>query len=433
MIKRVLIGFLILVALVLAVGIFGSYAYESVGDERIPAVDVEIFGTSLKPVSCDWQAAVFKGLVYKELLSDNKGAEVDLGEISGAAAMLSVSEGYEAGYELYRDDVLSSSGKASDWNEGLYSEPGSYRLLINLEKQKEKYSDYGSFVFLVDFTTPVPEPDFVTGSTSLTQGEVFVMELLNVPDDIKPTAKTDLGLSVFTPKGNGEWFAAVPIGNTRAAGKYEVAVNAGKFDWTAEVSVKPYAFESQNLIIDTTNPNISEANSPEAYQQYREKIPPLFDTYDDKIYWSGTFMQPVQGRISTKFGSIRYTNGNWSNPRYHWGVDIAADKGTPVVAPGAGRVVFAEYLLNTGNTVVIEHGGGLKSYFFHMNALYVKEGDMVHKGDHIGDVGSTGYSTGPHLHFEMRIGNQAINPLMLCEASSSLYDLDDASEASPEN
>jgi murein DD-endopeptidase MepM/ murein hydrolase activator NlpD len=269
---------------------------------------------------------------------------------------------------------------------------------------------------------PVPEPEFFTSELSLVQGEVFVMKLTNVPLDIKPVATTELGLSVFTPAGDGEWFAAIPIGNTRQPGIYKISAGAGAFEWETQVLVNAYDFDTQNLIVDTSNPTIVEANSPEAYQQYREKIPPLFETYDEQTYWEGTFVRPVsEGRISTSFGAIRYTNSNWSNPRHHWGIDIAADTGTLVIAPNHGRVVLAEYLLNTGNTAVIEHGGGLKSYYYHMDSLAISLGDMVQKWGPIGTVGSTGYSTGPHLHFEMRIGNQAVNPLMLFENSASLY------------
>jgi murein DD-endopeptidase MepM/ murein hydrolase activator NlpD len=102
-------------------------------------------------------------------------------------------------------------------------------------------------------------------------------------------------------------------------------------------------------------------------------------------------------------------------------MDIAAPEGTPVFAPNNGRVVMAERLLNTGNTIVIEHGGGLKSYYFHLSRIDVTPEDRVEKGALIGAVGSTGYSTGPHLHYEMRIGNRPINPSMLFEADAGLY------------
>ena len=425
--KKVFIVFLALVLLLAAAGAAGKLIYNSVDESKIPDVSVSVFGAALEPVKCDWHEAVFKGLAYKEFSIEDNSAALDVGELADVAAQPGAPEGYDASYELFLDDELISTGDVDQFGSELYGNPGSYKLLIYLEKPYVNHKTYGSFSFSVDFTVPPPDPELVTGRLSLSQGEIFVMELTNVPRDTFPAAVTDLGMAVFTPKGEGEWFAAIPVGNTRAPGTYKVKVSAGEraeHVWAIEVSVKAYSFDTQNLIIDTSNPVISEANSPEAYAQYRAKIPPLFDTYDSELYWEGTFIPPVSGRISTEFGSIRYTNSNWASPRYHWGVDIATDRGTPVKAPNNGRVVFAEYLLNTGNTVVIEHGGGFKSYYFHMDSLNVNAGDMVQKGDQIGTVGSTGYSTGPHLHFETRIGDQAVNPLMLYDSSASLYDID---------
>ena len=79
----------------------------------------------------------------------------------------------------------------------------------------------------------------------------------------------------------------------------------------------------------------------------------------------------------------------------------------------------------TGNTVIIEHGGGLKTYYLHMSEIDCEEGQIVEKGDIIGLVGSTGYSTGAHLHFEVRIGSYAVNPWRLFDGSSTIYQWED--------
>ncbi|MCL1810454.1 MAG: M23 family metallopeptidase [Clostridiales bacterium] len=419
--KKMLAIFASFVLLLLAAGLFVGYLYDSAGHENVPDVSVLAVGTVLSPDSYEWNVAVLGGLIYKEFSPEREHSAKYFGEKRGAYTEIVVPEGYDAGFELERDGEPVSSGEIGQWHEGLCDKPGEYYLSVRIEKPKEKRKSYGYFEFYAKFTVPLPDPEFFTGRTSLSQGEIFVMKLENIPVGVKPVARTDLGLSVFLPEGDGEWFAAVPVGNTRRPGKYAVEAAAGDFEWKAEVSVTAYDFDTQNLIIDTSSPQVTEASSAKAYQQYREKIPPLYNAYDDEMYWEGTFAWPVNGRISTEFGSIRYTNSNWSNPRYHWGVDIAAEAGTPVKAPNGGRVVFAEYLLNTGNTVVIEHGGGFKSFFFHMDSLHATKGETVRKGDLVGVVGSTGYSTGPHLHYEVRIGNQAVNPVMLFDKTASLY------------
>ncbi|MEG1049959.1 MAG: M23 family metallopeptidase, partial [Oscillospiraceae bacterium] len=157
----------------------------------------------------------------------------------------------------------------------------------------------------------------------------------------------------------------------------------------------------------------STVNSAAANQEYREKIHPLYHTRSEEKYWSGAFIKPVQEtRITSTFGQKRFVN-NSKNPERHSGIDYAAPKGTEIFAPAAGKVEFAGFLQLSGNTIVLEHGLGLKSYFFHMNDVFVAAGDMVAQGDKIGEVGTTGYSTGPHLHYQVSIENQPVNPEFL--------------------
>ena len=268
--------------------------------------------------------------------------------------------------------------------------------------------------------TPLP-PVLLTGKTELQQGDILSLRLLNVREGVKPEAETDLGMSVFTPTGSGEWYAVFPVSNTREPGGYTVSIQAGEITFTVSVTVLEFDFDRQNLVINTSSPAIIEATSPEAYQQFNDKIPPIYEIFDETRYWKGSFERPAAGRITTNFGEIRITNSDPSTARTHNGMDIAAPLGTPVFAPNAGRVVFAESMLNPGNTVIIEHGGGLKSVYYHMHSIDVSVDDMVETGTQIGTIGSTGYSTGPHLHYEIRIGNQAVSPQMLLDQNAGLY------------
>ena len=119
----------------------------------------------------------------------------------------------------------------------------------------------------------------------------------------------------------------------------------------------------------------------------------------------------------------RYVNGG-ATPERHGGVDIAAALGTPVQCPADGLVEYAGFLQLSGNTIVIEHGGGLKSYFYHMDSLDVATGDRVEKGRLLGAVGTTGYSTGPHLHYEVKIGRESVSPWPLFDGSSAIFAAD---------
>jgi murein DD-endopeptidase MepM/ murein hydrolase activator NlpD len=118
---------------------------------------------------------------------------------------------------------------------------------------------------------------------------------------------------------------------------------------------------------------------------------------------------PVEGKLTTDFAEIRYVNDELSSSR-HSGIDLAAPRGTDIKAPNNGKVTLAmNGLLSTGNTLVIDHGMGLFTSYYHLDSISVKEGDVVEKGSIVGKVGSTGFSTGPHLHYAVSIYNTYVN------------------------
>ena len=125
---------------------------------------------------------------------------------------------------------------------------------------------------------------------------------------------------------------------------------------------------------------------------------------------------PVQGRKSSPFGLQRYFNNEARKP--HSGLDLAAPQGTPVLAPASGVVVeVGDYFFN-GNTVFIDHGQGLLTMYCHLSEITVKPGQYLHTGEMLGRVGMTGRSTGPHLHWGVRLNNTWIDPEWLLEKSA---------------
>lgn len=129
--------------------------------------------------------------------------------------------------------------------------------------------------------------------------------------------------------------------------------------------------------------------------------------------WRQDFMWPVTGRISGLFGSQRIYKGEPG--AYHSGVDVARPTGTPIIAPADGVVTLAaqQPFMLEGKLLMLDHGMGLNSAFLHLSRIDVKVGDVVRRGQTIGAIGTTGRSTGPHLHWGMKWGQARIDPLLI--------------------
>jgi murein DD-endopeptidase MepM/ murein hydrolase activator NlpD len=112
---------------------------------------------------------------------------------------------------------------------------------------------------------------------------------------------------------------------------------------------------------------------------------------------------PVSGPVTSPYGP------RWGT--YHRGIDIGVGMGTPIAAAGSGTVFFSGEMSGYGNVVLIDHGNGMVTLYAHQSQLIATTGQYVSRGTTIGLVGSTGHSTGPHLHFEVRVGGNAVDPM----------------------
>ncbi len=153
---------------------------------------------------------------------------------------------------------------------------------------------------------------------------------------------------------------------------------------------------------------------PEVLEQVKADQAAVARTWasgDPQRRWRGPFLQPVEGQPSDNFGVRRVFNGEPRAP--HNGVDFGAPTGAPVVAPADARVALAGDLYFSGGTIILDHGAELFTTYFHLSRLDVVVGDLVRPGQAIGAVGSTGRSTGAHLHWGTRLNGARVNPLDL--------------------
>lgn len=182
---------------------------------------------------------------------------------------------------------------------------------------------------------------------------------------------------------------------------------------TITVTARDWPIEYVNGVpAKTVNPPSQIA---ERIRREQAQVSAARERDDPRPDFAQTFVWPVKGRISGRFGNARVYNGKPGGSG-HSGMDIAAAAGTPVKAPAAGVVSFAAPALYlTGGTLLLDHGFGVSSNFLHLSRLDVKVGDRVEQGQVIGAVGATGRATGPHLHWGMNWFDVRIDPLLVLE------------------
>ena len=202
----------------------------------------------------------------------------------------------------------------------------------------------------------------------------------------------------------------------REAGPYRLALRgldaAGHpftFAYSIRVAAGHFAVEPLRVDPGFVEPPASVAERIEAESA---RVARVWKTGDRERRWTGPFGLPLEKTAARdNFGARRILNGQKRAP--HNGVDFSAPVGTPVEAPAPGRVALAEDLYFSGGTVILDHGGGLFTSYFHLSKIDVAEGDVVEPGRRLGAVGATGRVTGPHLHWSARLAGARINPLSL--------------------
>lgn len=218
---------------------------------------------------------------------------------------------------------------------------------------------------------------------------------------------------------DGTRLGLMPVPAAQAAGKFEIQFAGGeRFSPLSLVArVLPTHFPSQNV---TLSPQIEALHSTP--EEMRELIA-FKQGVSDVRYWQESFVAPVAGCVTSPFGVKRRHNGKPTG-EYHGGVDQRASDGEAIRAFAAGSVKFAHPFQVLGGAVGLDHGQGLETMYLHMSRIAVSEGEHVERGQVIGFAGSTGRSTGPHLHWVLYVNGVQVNAaqwvkLALCSAAPS--------------
>jgi murein DD-endopeptidase MepM/ murein hydrolase activator NlpD len=259
---------------------------------------------------------------------------------------------------------------------------------------------------------------------SLQPGEVVLLKLdSELPLTSAEARFLDRTFPLFEERPD-RWFGLVGIDLEAKPGRAALRVvgqgSGATVQNTVTLIVQPKDFPVRRLQVEDRY----VSPPPEVQARIEEEarlVASIFARQEPQRWWEGSFLKPVPGPALSSFGKRSVFNGRPRSP--HSGTDFKAAAGTPVQAPNGGRVALARELYFAGNTVILDHGGGLYSYFAHLSKFAVAEGQDVRRGEVVGAVGATGRVTGPHLHWTARLCGTRVDPVSLMAALDHLEKL----------
>lgn len=263
--------------------------------------------------------------------------------------------------------------------------------------------------------TPVP-PALDLSAERVYQGGAVLVSVLGT---LRQGTASFIGRDYPLTQGARSLYAFIGVDADDPSGAQPLKVdfvltNGSKGTLTATVEVLKTEWTIDAI---TLTPSLSALLDPGIAAQENALLKQTYAIRTGAKLWDGPWVTPAEGSITTRFGEQRSFNGAPASG-HHTGTDIGAAEGTPVVATNSGRVVLAQQMRLRGNTVVIDHGGGLLSGYAHMVSFAVAEGQLLRQGDVIGYVGNTGLSTGAHLHWEMSANGVLLDALRFTDGTN---------------
>ena len=217
------------------------------------------------------------------------------------------------------------------------------------------------------------------------------------------------------PSDTTKKYVLIPFSYYESQGKKSLKIkyienNKTKFETLLlKVVDGKYAKEEIKVSSAKVNPRSKEVKK-RISKEYSEAMK-IYNTVTPTSYITLAFIKPIDSKITSSFGKARVYNGSLKG--YHSGTDYRAKVGTPIIAANDGKVVLVQKRFYSGGTVLLDHGEGIYTCYFHMSKFSVKKGAMIKRGEVLGLSGQSGRVTGPHLHFSARINGVQVDPLQL--------------------
>jgi murein DD-endopeptidase MepM/ murein hydrolase activator NlpD len=241
-------------------------------------------------------------------------------------------------------------------------------------------------------------------------GETLVVNIIASPGKATtPTIKLGGKTYPAFKVGADRFRVMIPTTPLEQPGDRNLMISSNPDTTILKIAVADRKFQTQRINFSGGKAGIA------ATEMELKQVAAFKATVSPEKLWDGNFIAPNDGRTSSPYGVRRYYNGELAMDYYHRGLDYAGGYGSAVVAPAAGRVVLVGYEKKGfrvhGNVVGLDHGQGVVSIFMHMSKINVEEGEMLDPGDRIGSIGTTGASTGPHLHWGLYVNAVSVDPV----------------------
>lgn len=176
-----------------------------------------------------------------------------------------------------------------------------------------------------------------------------------------------------------------------------------------QITIKDGNYKKEAIHVNKSKVNPKGKKTKKRISKEYHEAMNIYATSTKKNYLTSAFILPMESFITSDFGKARVYNDTLKG--YHSGTDFRAKVGTPIIASNDGQVVLAKNRFYAGGTVIIDHGQGIYTCYYHMSDFAVKKGQIIAKGEVIGLSGKSGRVTGPHLHFSVRVGGVQVDPL----------------------
>lgn len=407
---------LLMVALFTGAIVGGSLAflYYHITEEDLPEKTITLAGQALdEPVGYQWTVPILGGMVWRELdLSPGSAIQTLEAPITTANAELVLAEGMtESATTLLlqtKEGETLFEGGAAQWKDYTFPEDGVYLLTIRAgceDTGQRPGKAYGWYQYQCRFTVSAAA-SITLSAESVRQGDtaaIYVSGLLGQQSD-PPVADTDLGQVWFAPVSGG-WIGYLGIPYNAPGGDHTITVEVGSETLTATLTVGASQYTTTTL---SGGDATAEANA-----QFRDKIYGFYTQGTNEKLWTGRFSPPVQGNIFQPYGAYLIADDG-SRAGQAANLTYVTTPGSEVIAPAPGKVLLAENLLLTGNTLVIDHGCGVKSYLYHLQDLNVSVGSVLTQDQVLGHAQNT-------LIWEVRVGNKSVDPAKLTQTTGGLF------------